>query len=237
MIQAARRLYVTPGQHLSLGQVVELNKRFLQAYVKFKGEPRVQQLRTDVLKYNRLLRDLGLRDHQVSRALFRLVFLKQCQVSFYLQVPAARRASWKTLGLFTYRVGLLAVWSIFALPGVILNGPIFLTAKIMSRKKARGKLLSMYARTLSEHLHAEALAASTVKVAARDVIGSWKVLISVGLAPILYGFYAFLATLVMIKANAPLTWTLWTPFIVMAALPIIGFAALKFGEAGMDVLK
>ncbi len=50
----------------------------------------------------------------------------------------------------------------------------------------------------------EALAASTVKVAARDVIASWKVLITLGIAPFLYGFYAFLATLTPIKAGAPL---------------------------------
>jgi len=65
VIQAARRLYKTPGQHLTLGQVVELNRRFLEGYTHFKDEPRIQKLKTDVLKYNRLLRDLGLRDHQV----------------------------------------------------------------------------------------------------------------------------------------------------------------------------
>ncbi|PSR74915.1 hypothetical protein PHLCEN_2v9449 [Hermanssonia centrifuga] len=199
LTQAARRLYMTPGQHLTLGQVVELNKRFLESYLKFKDEPKIQKLRSDVLKYNRILRDLGLRDHQV---------------------PVARKAGWKTFGLFLYRIFLLFVWGILALPGVILNGPIFLTARIMSRKKAK-----------------EALAASTVKVAARDVIGTWKVLISLGLTPVLYGFYAFLAALVMIKANAPLMWRVWTPFFVITALPVIAYAALKFGEAGMDVLK
>ncbi|KAJ3539417.1 hypothetical protein NM688_g6363 [Phlebia brevispora] len=199
LIQAARRLYVTPGQHLTLSQVVELNKRFIESYMAFKDEPKVQKLRRDVLKYNRVLRDLGLRDHQV---------------------PSARRASWRTLGLFTYRVLLLTVWSVLALPGVVLSAPVFIAAKVISRKKAK-----------------EALAASVVKVAARDVIGSWKVLISLGLAPLLYGFYAFLATLVMVKANAPFALIMWTPFIVIAALPFIGFAALKFGEAGMDVLK
>ncbi len=66
LIQAARRLYKTPGQHLTLGQVVELNRRLLEGYTHFKDEPRVVKLRKDVLKYNRLLRDLGLRDHQVS---------------------------------------------------------------------------------------------------------------------------------------------------------------------------
>ena len=65
LIQAARRLYQPPGQHLTLGQVVELNKRFLLAYSYFKDDPRIQALREKVVKYNRLLRDLGLRDHQV----------------------------------------------------------------------------------------------------------------------------------------------------------------------------
>lgn len=70
LIQAVRRLYKTPGQHLTLGQVVEINRRFLEGYTHFKDEPRVQKLRSDVLKYNRLLRDLGLRDHQVCALLF-----------------------------------------------------------------------------------------------------------------------------------------------------------------------
>jgi len=65
LIQAARRLYNPPGQHLTLGQVVELNKRFLEGYLQLKDEPKIQDLRNKVLKYNRLLRDLGLRDHQV----------------------------------------------------------------------------------------------------------------------------------------------------------------------------
>ncbi|TDL27443.1 glycerol-3-phosphate O-acyltransferase [Rickenella mellea] len=199
VIQAARRLYETPGQHLTLGQVVELNKRFLEAYRHFQDDPRVQKLRDDVLKYNRLVRDLGLRDHQV---------------------PRAQRASWKTLGLLTYRLGLLATWSILALPGIVLNGPIFILASVISRRKAK-----------------EALAASTVKIAGRDVLATWKVLISLGFAPVLYGFYAFLATLVAVKANLPLYWRIWTPFLVMTILPFMSYAALKFGEAGMDVLK
>lgn len=66
VIQAARRLYKTPGQHLTLGQVVDLNKRFIEGYMHFQHEPKVQQLRKNVLKYNRRVRDLGLRDHQVS---------------------------------------------------------------------------------------------------------------------------------------------------------------------------
>lgn len=83
----------------------------------------------------------------------------------------------------------------------------------------------------------EALAASNVKIAGRDVLATWKILIFLGGAPILYGSYAILATWCIIKARASMNWRIWTPFIVMSVLPIIAYAALKFGEAGMDVLK
>ncbi|KAH9981362.1 glycerol-3-phosphate O-acyltransferase [Lactifluus volemus] len=199
LIQAARRLYQPPGQHLTLGQVVELNKRFLLAYSCFKDKPRVQALREKVLKYNRLLRDLGLRDHQV---------------------PRAQTVSWKTFGLFLYRICLLLVWTVFSLPGVVLHAPIFITASIVSKIKAK-----------------EALAASAVKIAGRDVLATWKVLISLVMIPALYMFYAFVATIVAVEADASLNWIIWTPFITLLALPCIGYAALKFGEAGVDVLK
>ncbi|KAI0091747.1 glycerol-3-phosphate O-acyltransferase [Irpex rosettiformis] len=199
VIQVARRLYVTPGQHLTIGQVVEISKRLLIAYDQFKDEPRVQQLKQKVLKYNRLCIDLGLRDHQV---------------------PGARKGSWKTLGLLCYRLLLLTVWSVFALPGVILSGPIFLTASIVSKKKAK-----------------EALAASNVKIAGRDVLATWKVLISLGLTPLLYTFYSILACIILIRSNAPPSVVIWAPVYVFISLPFIGYAALRFGEAGMDVLK
>lgn len=89
----------------------------------------------------------------------------------------------------------------------------------------------------SNSVTVEALAASTVKVAGKDVLATWKVLVSLGAAPLLYAFYAALATIFAIKLNAPLKVRLWTPFVVMSALPFIGYAALKFGEAGLDVFK
>ena len=76
-----------------------------------------------------------------------------------------------------------------------------------------------------------------MKVEGRDVLASWKILISLGVAPLLYGFYAFLATVIATKAHAPMKWLITIPILVAIALPIIGYATLKFGEAGMDVLK
>jgi glycerol-3-phosphate O-acyltransferase / dihydroxyacetone phosphate acyltransferase len=86
-------------------------------------------------------------------------------------------------------------------------------------------------------VYPEALAASVVKVAGRDVLATWKVLISLVMTPALYTFYALVASLVAVKADAPLNQILWTPVLTLLALPCIGYAALKFGEAGVDVLK
>lgn len=197
--QAARRLYETPGRQPSLGQVVEMNRRFLEGYLHFKDEPLVVALREKVMKYNRAIRDLGLRDHQV---------------------PRAERNIRITVSLLAYRSFLLVVWSFFALLGFILNAPIFLTAAVVSRRKAK-----------------EALAKSTVKIQAHDVIGTWKVLISLCLAPLLYTSYALLAAFIANKAGADWRGIFGSALAVLIALPFINFAALKFGEAGTDVLK
>ncbi|THH32132.1 hypothetical protein EUX98_g2059 [Antrodiella citrinella] len=199
LAQAARRLYSTPGQHLTLGQTVELNRRFLEGYAQFKDEPRVIKLREDVVKYNRLLRDLRVRDHQV---------------------PVAQKAVWKTFGLLMYRLVLLSIWTVLAFPGVILNGPVFIIASIISRRKAK-----------------EALVASNVKIAGRDVLATWKVLVALGLTPILYGFYAFLSFLSAYNQGASLCRLITAPIVTLILLPCVAYAALKFGEAGLDVLK
>jgi glycerol-3-phosphate O-acyltransferase / dihydroxyacetone phosphate acyltransferase len=114
---------------------VELNRRFLEGYTNFKDEPRVQKLRADVLKYNRLIRDLGIRDHQVRPSI-----CNRHISSPFFKVPRAQKASWKTLGLILYRLLLLMIWTILALPGVILNGPMFILASLISRQKAKGIL-------------------------------------------------------------------------------------------------
>jgi len=153
-------------------------------------------------------------------------------------VPRAQKASWKTFGLLLYRIGLLLVWTVFSLPGVVLHAPIFVTASVVSKIKAKGNVVGPLSCHVSgAYVSPEALAASVVKVAGRDVLATWKVLISLVMTPALYLFYAIVATIVAVKADLPMNWILWTPFFVLLALPCIGYAALKFGEAGMDVLK
>lgn len=199
VVQAGRRLYRAPGQSLSLGQTVELNRKFIMGYLQFKDEPRVVKLRDEILRYNKKLRYAGLRDHQVERA---------------------TRAGWRSLGLLAYRLGLLGLWGGLALPGAILNSPIIVLAKIISHKKAK-----------------EALAASQVKVAGRDVLATWKVLVSLGVAPVLYTFYAALATYIAHKVDVSPRTRALMPLYTLIVLPTMSYSALKLAEVGIDIYK
>ncbi|KAL8291488.1 hypothetical protein RQP46_002466 [Phenoliferia psychrophenolica] len=199
LIQATRRLYRPPGQHLTLGQIVELNKRFIAGYEVYKDEPRLKALMVRVGEYNTLLRHMGLKDHQIERV---------------------ARPLWRSLILLLYRIGLFSAWGVLALPGVVLNAPIFIAATIISRRKAK-----------------EALAASTVKIKGNDVLATWKVLVALAGAPALYSVYAAGATVLAFRYELPLKYKIYAPVATMAGLPLIGYSALKFGEVGMDVYK
>ncbi|TIB30187.1 hypothetical protein E3P84_03448 [Wallemia ichthyophaga] len=203
VIQAGRRLFKTPGHHLTLGQVVELNRRLIAGYLSYKDDVKIIALRNKILKYNRRLQDLGIRDHQVE---------------------AATRKSWKSAGLLLYRVWLLLLWGLLAFPGAMLHLPVFLTAKYISHRKAK-----------------EALANSTVKIEARDVIGSWKVLVSLALIPLLYLYYVVLTTYIATRYGSQIGlsefYIRWSPLFALLSLPYLGISALKFGEGGVDIYK
>lgn len=84
----------------------------------------------------------------------------------------------------------------------------------------------------------EALAASTVKIAGRDVLATWKVLVSLGMAPPLYLSYIVIAVATAYRHDlVPRKYLPWMPLALIIALPSIGYSALKFGEVGMDVYK
>ena len=124
-----------------------------------------------------------------------------------------------------YRLGKLAVLSIGTLPGLALFSPIFIAAKAISIKKSR-----------------EALAASTVKLQGRDVMATWKLLVALAGAPLLYTFYAILLTCWTyrnrVQGYVPDWVPLWTVVVLgYIVFPAATFAALRIGEIGMDILK
>ncbi|KAF6830743.1 glycerol-3-phosphate O-acyltransferase [Colletotrichum plurivorum] len=204
MLQAARRLYNPTGKKLPLPVVVELNRRLAMGYERYKDDPRIAGVIEAVKKYNRQLRYVNLRDHQVQYA--------------KMSIP-------KVIFTLLYRVAKLLVLLVGVLPGLILFAPVFIASKAISVRKAR-----------------QALAASTVKIQGRDVMATWKLLVAIVVAPTLYHFYSAIVTYKVWKdhlGGAVPAWVpWWTTYLVMWPLMVaITFAALRFGEVGMDIFK
>ncbi|CAL3969199.1 hypothetical protein PZA11_006187 [Diplocarpon coronariae] len=204
LIQAARRLYNPTGKKLPLPMVVELNRRLVKGYTHYKDDPRIVSLKKSVTDYNKQLRYMNIRDHQVEYANF--------------SIP-------KVVLLLLYRLGKISVLSIGVIPGLVLFGPVFVASKIISIKKSK-----------------EALAASTVKLQGRDVMATWKLLVALAFAPILYNFYTILLTYWTYRNRVQGYVPKWVPLWAVVIFgyiffPAITFAALRFGEVGMDIVK
>ncbi|KAH8694988.1 putative glycerol-3-phosphate O-acyltransferase [Talaromyces proteolyticus] len=150
-----------------------------------------------------------------------------------------RRPWWLVFLTLLYRVGELITLAIATLPSLALFWPVFVTARVISHEKQR-----------------KALASSSVKMEARDVVGSWKILVAMGLAPTLYTWYTvvvtswlyycrhdgYYATIVPWWINARSYIPDYVPLHLFVAfffglMISVSFAGLRIGEIGMDVLK
>ncbi|KAH8556008.1 hypothetical protein BGW37DRAFT_479445 [Umbelopsis sp. PMI_123] len=126
-----------------------------------------------------------------------------------------------TKTLFVRLIQLVMVASI-GLPATILNSPIILLAIYISQIKQK-----------------EALANSSVKIAARDVLATWKILVALVAAPMLLGFYSILFTY-NLQTHYP---QLQPSTLILIALaswigqPIAYFTVLRLTENGIDIYK
>lgn len=141
------------------------------------------------------------------------------------QISYAKFSILRVIATLFYRLGKLAVLSVAVLPGTILFAPVFIAGKAISIKKSK-----------------EALAASSVKIKARDVVATWKLLVALALAPALYTFYTILFTVWTYRNRIGGRVPEWVPLWAVVVLgyiifPAITFAALRFGEVGMDIAK
>jgi glycerol-3-phosphate O-acyltransferase / dihydroxyacetone phosphate acyltransferase len=221
LVQAARRLYNPTGKKLPLPLVVELNRRLVKGYTQYQNDERIVQLKKSVNEYNRSLSALGLRDHQVEWG------------------NVKKRPWYFILATLIHRLGSLIVLTIGTLPGLAMFWPVFVTTKLISRKKSK-----------------EALAASSVKLQGRDVITTWKLLVALAFAPALYVYYTVIVSVWLYYNRVDgyyttrVPWWMvarryvpdWVPLWMFAVFFLIlctsiTFAALRIGEIGMDIVK
>ncbi|KAF8861603.1 hypothetical protein BDZ45DRAFT_249272 [Acephala macrosclerotiorum] len=215
LVHAARRLYLTNTPHsaekkrISLARSTELNRRLVKGYTTYSQTPEMKSLIKDIKSYMASLKALNLKDHQLLST-----------TSNHKHFPMLFR-----LPTLLYRLLKLGVLAVLTLPGLLLFAPIFILTAHLSRRKT-----------------AEALAASSVKIRGHDVMATWKILIALALAPIFYAFYTILLVVLnnynhvwgYVPTRTPTSLIVSTCVLV---LPMITYAALLFGEQGMDLLK
>lgn len=129
----------------------------------------------------------------------------------------------RVLPVLLFRIIKLFFLMLLALPGATLFSPVFICTKWYSKRKARA-----------------ALANSTVKIKANDVIATWKILISMGIAPLVYSFYASIGTWYCNKYKTFEDWNVSLIFVWIILYMfgvMVTYAALLTGEQGMDLFK
>lgn len=152
---------------------------------------------------------------------------------------AKQKPRWLAALTLIYRVSQLLTLGLGTLPSLALFWPIFITTKVISVRKQRA-----------------ALAASVVKLQGRDVVSTWKILVAMGLAPMLYFWYTFVTTLWLFHCRRNGYYASLVPWVIRAdtyvpnSLPLqafsvamfgfliaISFAGLRIGEIGVDIIK
>ncbi|KAG0182652.1 hypothetical protein DFQ28_011177 [Apophysomyces sp. BC1034] len=136
------------------------------------------------------------------------------------QVTKTELGGRHTLALLLERIFFLIFFALWGFPGAVLNLPVIVTAKVISQKKA-----------------AAALKGSTVKIAGRDVLATWKLLVGLVLIPTLYSFYCFIAFVAFLQTDLQLKWKLLIPVGSWFLLCLASYASLRCGEIEMDILR
>ena len=192
MIQTIRHLYVPSSVPVPVDRYMELTRRLGKGYETHQNDPDVKELKEQVLQYSEKLDMLGVTDDQVH----------------------AEESLNSTLG-FVAMVGLRAIALlgvlIFAGPGLLLNAPIGLIAKLVAHQQAK-----------------KAKAGSVVKIAGSDVMASYKVIIGLVVTPILYTTYAVLVLAWYGFFGALLFTVLW---------PLFSWASVRVLEEGVRIWK
>lgn len=202
VVQACQRLY-RPSGHIPLGMVIEFTRRFLHGFNTYKDDERVRAIYIKVQKYNKMLLDLGLKDHQVAAA-----------------VRTKSQIFWRLIR----RLIRITIFALASVPGLILGSPILITTKWYSKRKA-----------------AAALKKSTVKIKARDIMATWKILVGLFLTPMLYSLYSIFDCWYVFSYTHWLPFT-WTNLFLVFYLCLFGLFALSYttlfiAEAGVGLAQ
>ncbi|CAO3589108.1 unnamed protein product [Absidia cylindrospora] len=115
----------------------------------------------------------------------------------------------------------LFIFALLGFPALLINFPIMIVVRIISLKKQK-----------------QALAGSSVKIAARDVLATWKVIVALVVTPLLYGSYSTLL-FGYLGYFAKLGWktSFWWSVVSFFVQFIFAYVGIRFVETGLEVFK
>lgn len=197
MMWTVERLYRPQGARLSVDVRQRLARTLEKGYERFKDSPEVQRMSEKVRDYQDMLSWYNLKDHQVART------------------PLTQRRS---ATILLWRLVVIFVYLLSALPGLVLNAPIIILTRIVSKQKQK-----------------EALKSSTVKIRATDVVATWKVLVTLVVLPMqIFVVYPILSVLVAwgMGWSALRTWAYFA-----LAQPFVSYSSVRIIEIGWATFR
>jgi len=135
-------------------------------------------------------------------------------------VVGLKRSALASFCLLIYRFILWFILTVISLPGVILLTPTGLIANNVAAKKAQ-----------------EAKAGSTVKIAGRDVLATWKVMVVSVLYPLFHIVYLIAAILCVVFLLDELWLRILIPLLVLFCWPLIAYLSIRSFETGVFLFR
>mmetsp|Transcript_44 Transcript_44/g.79 ORF Transcript_44/g.79 Transcript_44/m.79 type:complete len:656 (+) Transcript_44:374-2341(+) len=215
-LRTARRLYQN-GAELKSHDYLTLYRRFLKGYETWKDEPEFDKLMNDIGNYLDHAHSIGLDDKGVRD----LPIRNSCYT--WLK-------TWNQIWLSLFVILILFV---IALPGLILNYPIYFLISRKVKKEVK-----------------KALVKSTVKVKALDVAASQKALNFIKYLPLVYLFNALVCGLLVgflwdIEPDEDAQWKEWfadnvfwfIPLCLLIVLPFYTYFVVLVIESGLARIR
>ncbi|KAG0165957.1 hypothetical protein DFQ28_003307 [Apophysomyces sp. BC1034] len=204
--------------------VIQAARRLYRPSSPTHSRPTIKQ----VVKLNRyfVLGWAKLKDDPRLSTLTRKVKLYNDMLSFFgirdYQVEKLDITPTRAAFLLMRRLVKLFLLAGLGAPALLSNLPLIWITHYISKKKQR-----------------EALAGSMVKIAAKDVLATWKIIVAGFAAPALYGVYALLYFGYLAKHRATLSVKakLTRTFAIWAIQPILHYILMRLGDSGMDIYR
>eukprot|EP01041_Mallomonas_annulata_P008454 gene8454-17430_t len=229
LVHTFRRLFQNPATTFTTQQKQDLSRRLSMAYRVFSDRCRSLTSRGegegDSVDVTAASTYVSLSKEQADELLAEMASLRRRLESYQstleywglrdyqvpaLDLPAGKMEYWRLLYIFVHAT---VVCLLASIPTIILNAPVGMAARMWALREAK-----------------KDLQASRVKLAARDVLLSKKIMFSLVAVPVLWVSYA-----VLLLLFTPLQ--LQTVLFMFLCCPVFSYLGVRAVEAGMVDMK